>query len=90
MKGGFDAIRVKTTATNRYNDEIKAAMKSTIWVSGCESWYLDADGNSATWPWTPKKFRQDLSSPLMNDFELLNTTDSNSVLDVEAKESLSA
>lgn len=69
IKQGTDAIKVSQEATETYNEEIKSAMKSTIWLSGCKSWYLDAQGNSATWPWTPKKFRADLKKPDFSDFE---------------------
>jgi cation diffusion facilitator CzcD-associated flavoprotein CzcO len=66
LKRDGKAVRVKKEATEDYNEQIKAAMKETIWLTGCSSWYLDEQGNSATWPWTPKKFREDLKQP---DFE---------------------
>ena len=32
------------------------ATKGTIWVTGCRSWYLNADGIPAAWPWTLQQF----------------------------------
>jgi hypothetical protein len=29
---------------------IKERMGHTVWVSGCNSWYLDADGDALSWP----------------------------------------
>ncbi len=61
-------LRVSKEATQAYNQSIKDAMSSTIWLTGCSSWYLDEQGNSATWPWTPQKFRADLKKPNYEDF----------------------
>ena len=34
-------------------------MKSTVWVSGCSSWYLDANGRNTTlWPGFTFEFRR--------------------------------
>lgn len=66
-KHSSNVIRVNKTATQEYNNKIKEAMKNTIWLTGCNSWYLDEQGNSATWPWTPQQFRKDLSKPDFKD-----------------------
>ncbi len=50
-------------------DRKKAAMK-TIWASGCNSWYLDADGVPAAWPWTFDRFIEEMAKPRLNDFEV--------------------
>ena len=65
---GCVSIAPSAQACEKYNKEIKEAMQSTIWVSGCKSWYLDEQGNSATWPWTPGKFRADLRKVNFDDF----------------------
>ena len=38
-------------------------------MSGCNSWYLDAEGIPATWPWTFDHFRKTLSSPELEHYE---------------------
>ncbi len=68
FKQSSKVIRVNKTATQDYNQRIKEAMKTTIWLTGCNSWYLDEQGNSATWPWTPQQFRKDLKNPDYRDF----------------------
>jgi hypothetical protein len=35
---------------------LKSKMNHTVWSSGCNSWYLDADGDPLTWPDTWKNW----------------------------------
>lgn len=58
------------TATKEYNDEMKAAMPQTIWVTGCSSWYLGKDGLPELFPWTPERHHQLLKTPDLRDFEV--------------------
>ena len=69
--GRCRAVAPKREATRRFNDAIKAAMKDTVWVTGCRSWYLDKNGNPAMWPWTFERFQGEMRSPDLNDFELV-------------------
>ena len=57
-------------ATERFDADRKEATKTTIWSSGCNSWYLDANGVPAVWPWTFDRFREEMSRPRLGDFEL--------------------
>jgi len=70
--GACTEIAANKTATDRFNAEIKAAMKGTVWVSGCQSWYLDKNGNPAMWPWTFDKFRADMDHPVLEEFDLVS------------------
>lgn len=47
-----------------------AAAKTTIFGSGCNSWYLNAEGIPATWPWSFAAFEEAMAKPVMSDFEL--------------------
>ena len=67
--GACREISATAEATDRFNDAIRGAMKGTIWVTGCRSWYLDEDGIPATWPWTVQRFRQEMTHPDLADFE---------------------
>ena len=58
-------------ATARFNAAIKEAMKGTIWVTGCRSWYLDKNGNPAMWPWTFERFEAEMAKPDLSEFELV-------------------
>jgi hypothetical protein len=40
-----------------YNQRIQARLGTTVWSSGCRSWYLDANGrNSTLWPGSTVEF----------------------------------
>lgn len=69
--GRCSAVAPKPEATSCFNQEIRAAMGSTIWVSGCKSWYLDKHGNPGTWPFTFDRFEADMQRPNMEEFELI-------------------
>ena len=57
-------------ATKDYNEEMKAAMPQTVWVTGCKSWYLGQDGLPELFPWTPIRHRELLSTPRTDDFDV--------------------
>jgi cation diffusion facilitator CzcD-associated flavoprotein CzcO len=57
-------------ATERFDAERREATKATIWRSGCNSWYLDANGVPAVWPWTFDRFREEMAKPQLDDFEM--------------------
>jgi cation diffusion facilitator CzcD-associated flavoprotein CzcO len=58
-------------ATARFNEEMRAAMPGTIWVTGCQSWYLGKDGRPELWPWSPGHHRAMLARPRLDEFELV-------------------
>lgn len=66
--GQIDEIEPKQDVTDRYNQSIRDAMEGTVWVSGCRSWYLDQNGNPATWPWTIERYIEEMSKPDLADF----------------------
>jgi cation diffusion facilitator CzcD-associated flavoprotein CzcO len=57
-------------AMARFDRERKTAAKSTIWNTGCKSWYLDANGLPTAWPWTFDRFREEMAEPSLEDYEL--------------------
>lgn len=65
-----DAVVAPThAATRRFTDEVVAAMKNTIWVTGCASWYLDDRGVPITWPWTVQDFADSMREVVWADFQ---------------------
>lgn len=69
-EGKFERLAPKEDATERFNNELRANMKDTVWLTGCASWYLDKTGTPVSWPWTANKFREDLESPRLNEYEV--------------------
>lgn len=63
-------ISATAEATERLEARRVEAARSTIWMSGCRSWYLDARGIPATWPWTFDDFRRAMAAPELGDYEL--------------------
>jgi hypothetical protein len=53
-ESGADLVEPRPEAQARYNADIDARMRDTVWSTGCSSWYLDETGrNSTLWPdWT--------------------------------------
>jgi len=48
---GKTSIEVQADAQRRFNDELQRRLKTTVWSTGCKSWYLDENGKNVTlWP----------------------------------------
>ncbi len=55
---GIAEFEVRPDVTASYNAQIQAKLPGTVWMSGCASWYLDADGRNTTiWPDFTWRFR---------------------------------
>jgi hypothetical protein len=50
-------------------DRLEAA-KRTVFGSGCKSWYLDAEGIPATWPWTRTRFCEEMKAPRLEAYAI--------------------
>jgi cation diffusion facilitator CzcD-associated flavoprotein CzcO len=55
-KGG-DYINVRADAQEKFNQRMQEKLKGTVWQSGCQSWYQQADGKNFTiWPASTWRF----------------------------------
>ncbi len=68
--GACKELSASWEATKSFDAARREATKTTIWRSGCNSWYLDADGVPAVWPWTFDRLREEMAAPRLEDFEL--------------------
>ncbi|MGW4242196.1 flavin-containing monooxygenase [Nocardia sp. NPDC004722] len=69
--GEFASIAPTAAATDRYNARMRAAAPSTVWTTGCQSWYLGKDGLPELWPWTPGAYEKLIrSTPDPVDYDL--------------------
>ncbi|VBA58808.1 flavin-containing monooxygenase [Mycobacterium attenuatum] len=68
--GRISAAAPTEAATKHYNEDMKAAMPQTVWVTGCSSWYLGKDGLPELFPWTPQTHRELLRQPRLADFDV--------------------
>jgi cation diffusion facilitator CzcD-associated flavoprotein CzcO len=67
-----DAAEICATqdATETLEAERIEAAKSTVWVTGCNSWYLDDRGIPAAWPWRFERFRDEMAAPKLDAFDV--------------------
>ena len=57
-------------AMDQFDEERKIAATKTIWGTGCKSWYLDQSGVPTAWPWTFDRFREEMSRPRIEHYDL--------------------
>lgn len=73
-RGRARALAPTREATKRFHATLLEAMENTVWVTGCNSWYLDSDGVPNTWPWTARRFHREMRRPDLSDFDLREET----------------
>jgi len=61
-------IEATPEALERWRATIRARMRHTVWVSGCRSWYLDAEGDALAWPDSWKRWVRGMRRPELRDF----------------------
>jgi cation diffusion facilitator CzcD-associated flavoprotein CzcO len=63
------ALCATRDAMEAFDAERVEAAKHTIWYTGgCQSWYLDADGIPASWPWNYSRFVSEMKTPKWEHF----------------------
>ncbi len=56
---GSREIEVSRGVEEAFNRELRATLAGTVWHTGCESWYLDENGNDPNqWPWLWSTYRR--------------------------------
>jgi cation diffusion facilitator CzcD-associated flavoprotein CzcO len=67
-EGKLQTIEAKTEAMQEWNSMLKGKMGKTAWASGCQSWYLDADGDPLSWPDNWSNWVAQMATPDLRDF----------------------
>jgi cation diffusion facilitator CzcD-associated flavoprotein CzcO len=67
-QGNLQTVEATEEAKARFNAYVKQGMGSTAWVGGCQSWYLDADGDPALWPYSWNQWVKEMAEPDLADF----------------------
>ncbi|MGI8558254.1 MAG: flavin-containing monooxygenase [Solirubrobacteraceae bacterium] len=67
-RGEVGAAVPRADATAEFNAAMREAASTTVFASGCASWYLDADGVPEVWPWSPARHRAMLREPELEHF----------------------
>ena len=61
--GETDAIEPTSKAVEEFADYISSGVKDTVWVGGCQSWYLDASGQPTIFPYDWDEFLRITEKP---------------------------
>jgi len=69
--GACREISASEAALAEFDAQRTEAAKSTVWMTGCRSWYLDSRGIPAAWPWTFDRFRKEMAAPDLAAYELV-------------------
>ena len=67
--GACTALAPTSAAMRDYDERRVVAARKTIFATGCRSWYLDAEGVPATWPWGYSAFFEAMAKPDLMAFE---------------------
>ncbi len=75
-RGELKVVEATEEAKQRFNRYLKMGMHKTAWVGNCQSWYMDAEGDLALWPYTWNQWLRELQTPDLQDFlpETINKT----------------
>ncbi|HEV2775381.1 MAG TPA: NAD(P)/FAD-dependent oxidoreductase [Solirubrobacteraceae bacterium] len=69
-------FEVRPDVMASYNAMLQSKLPGTVWLSGCASWYLDADGRNVTlWPDYTFRFRHRTRRFKTNAYTLRHATD---------------
>lgn len=71
-KDEIATIEIRKEVLDKYNDEVQAALKNTVWnTGGCSSYFIDKNGrNSTLWPWTTFEMRARLAKCNLGDYTI--------------------
>jgi putative NADH-flavin reductase len=70
-RGVLETVEATEQAKQAYNAYLKQGMGKTVWVGGCQSWYMDEDGDLAMWPYSWKQWVREMREPKLEDFHRL-------------------
>jgi cation diffusion facilitator CzcD-associated flavoprotein CzcO len=67
-QGRLETVEATEEAKVRFNSYLREGMANTVWVGGCQSWYLDEDGDPALWPYSWTQWEREMAEPDLDDF----------------------
>lgn len=69
--GRWREVSAKREAMEEFEAARVERAQNTVWVTGCRSWYLDDRGIPAVWPWSFDRFREEMSQPKLEHYDLV-------------------
>ena len=74
---GLAWMSVRQDVQDRYNERLQQRLARTVWASGCNSWYLSADGtNHALFPGFACEYVARVRHLRASDWEFVSARDS--------------
>jgi len=74
-------IAVKPAALERYNVRIQDELSRSVWMSGCDSWYIRDDGKIVTlYPGNAKQFAKEHARLDLENYDLIELGDASRML----------
>jgi cation diffusion facilitator CzcD-associated flavoprotein CzcO len=67
QSGKLQKISPRPEVCAQLEEQRIKALATSVWSTGCNSWYLDKRGIPALWPYTPDRFRRDLKTPRISE-----------------------
>ena len=68
--GDVAAVSPRQEPTDRFYEQMRQALPSTAWVTGCQSWYIGKDGLPFNFPWAPADHRALLAEIEPSEWEV--------------------
>jgi len=68
-RGDYREVSASHAALQRFEHERQEAGRKTVWVTGCDSWYLDKKGVPTSWTFSYDRFVTEMTAPRLQDFE---------------------
>jgi len=70
------SLEVRRDREDAFDAEIQDALENTVWQSGCNSWYVNADGrNTVNWPGFTFTFRRATAHLDLADYHVTSASD---------------
>ncbi len=68
-RGDYDEVSATPQAMERFERERREAARKTVWMTGCDSWYLDKSGVPASWTFSYQRFEDETRRPRLEDYD---------------------
>ena len=58
-RGAVSVLEVRRKVFTDFMTAVRTGQPGTVWASGCDSWYKQADGlDTHNWPWSMSRYRR--------------------------------
>ena len=72
-QNGWKHINVRKEAELAWDEAVQKKLKTSVWASGCSSWYIDATGKIVNmWPGFTFTYKRKTRKPNFNDYDVMS------------------